>query len=156
MNRFQQSEENRTTLPIPEELPLQFVRGCGYWISPAGSIFAVETHIKFICHNPELFGLTSGEILRAFEEQGELYCSEGNARRELILAAVQKNAWVRVRHYIRRGWTVNLKELDKRVAVFFLAFAPKIPNEDLLLDFPHERRRTTVAEFTTEYQRISS
>lgn len=140
-------------LAVPEKLPLHFVRGCGYWIAPTGQIFEVETHIGFICDHPELFGLTSENVRRAFEEHGEVYRSEGTARRRLILHAVQEKNWIRVRHY-RRGWTFNVgHSSDRRVSDFILAFTT-LSDENVLLDYPSDCRRTTIADILSENSKM--
>lgn len=116
---------------------LQFHPGAGYWIAPDGVAIPVTTHIAAICEAPEVFGLNAVHLRETFARYGEPWASEGNARREIILAVINNSGWIRVRHYRRTGWTVNLPDLHPTVLVRVLAFFEQLFPVGLHLDTIH-------------------
>ena len=121
--------------------------GAGYWISPQGEVIAVTTHIAEICRHPELFGFSESELRDSFASFNEVWTSEGNARHEIILMAIQRG-WIRLRHYRRRGWTANIPELSPRylgqLQHFFVAAGFQRLDGRILIDFPDGQLRGMV------------
>jgi len=101
----------------------------GYWISPLGETFPVDqNHIITIITNPQKFGLTKKDIQKVYKKHKEKIGSEGNAREELIVDAVNRG-WIRVRSYQRYGditWSINVKRLTKRVKDHITNFFQKL------------------------------
>jgi len=86
--------------------------GPGFWISPDGEIFRVETsHIAFVIKHPGRFNLSKASILKAYSKYGEPLGLEGNARTEIIKELVLQG-WIRTRLYPNRCWSVTVFELD--------------------------------------------
>ncbi len=84
-----------------------------YWIAPDGTAYPVTRHIDFMGRQPDLFGLSRESYIACFRKHNEKPGFEGKARKELFIEAF-KQGWIRVRHYINRGWTVELYRLDDK------------------------------------------
>lgn len=101
----------------------------GYWISPYGEMFPVDqNHITTIITQPEKFGYSMDQIKDIFKKHKEKMGSEGKAREEIILGAIDKG-WIRVRSYLRHGdimWSINIKRLNKKVKDHITDFFQKL------------------------------
>jgi len=125
--------------------------GQGFWISPDGCAFPVDrNHITTVCLHPALFGCTEGELRAVFAARGEVWCREGKAREEIIVRLVEEG-WIRLRHYRRgpRRWSANAFDVSPRTvarlwAFFQLVNGPGAEFEDVVLDLPAGRTKTTV------------
>jgi hypothetical protein len=87
-----------------------------YWISPTGEILAVyQTHIRRVIDTPEIFGLTTESITKAYNRLKEPIGFEGKARGEIMEKLIHKG-WVRIRLDEKRGlWKTELSKLTTRV-----------------------------------------
>jgi hypothetical protein len=126
--------------------------GSAFWISPGGEIISVETtHIAEVIKTPELFGLTLAEMRDAYIRHEEPMGFEGNARAELMRQAFSRG-WIRIRHRLRTGWTVELEELTSPVRAQLANWARMVLDTQ---PYPDDVRvtelggnRTTVLEMT--------
>ena len=97
----------------------------GYWISPTGKAFRVETsHINDVLGQCEKFGLprtTLEHLRRAGQHETAL---TGGAEKTVLDSLFHKG-WIAVHHYPGQGWTVQLHELStearQRLGAFFEA-----------------------------------
>lgn len=130
---------------------LQFYPGAGYWIAPDGHAFPVTTHIAAICECPERFGLDASYLRDTFSRHRETWATEGNARVEVILTVINISGWIRVRHYRRTGWTVNVPTLDPPVLdhlvrFFQLLFPTRVHLDNIRLDYPNGLIETSLQD----------
>ena len=79
-----------------------------YFLSREGDVVEVRTsHIAAVIENPTLFGVTTAEILEAYDRHRERLGSEGKARAEILLSLV-KRGWIRLRRYENRYWSITV------------------------------------------------
>ena len=86
-----------------------------YWICGEDLYPITESHVRAIIDRPDLFGLSSQIVDQTYQRHGEKIGTEGNARAELIVR-VNRNGWIRVRHYYRPidYWSIQIDDLAKR------------------------------------------
>jgi|AntRauTorcE11898_2_1112593.scaffolds.fasta_scaffold00374_11 hypothetical protein len=90
------------------------IRQQGGWISPRGELFLCrQTHVLEIIACPHVFGVSRTDIEAAYAKHGERIGQEGQAREELIRAAVARG-WIRFRRHEARAayWSVTADTLD--------------------------------------------
>jgi hypothetical protein len=100
-----------------------------FWISPKGEIvFSGTTHIGKILEKPAKFGLNRETIEFLYKKHDERIGQEGRAREEIMLNLF-KEGWIRLRKYragMRTWWSVNVRELSKRIRVYLQKWASKL------------------------------
>ena len=97
----------------------------GYWVSPAGKAFRVETsHISDVLGQCEKFGLSRAMLdhLRTGTCDGVPLSAEDQ---KTLMDSLLQTGWVAIHHYPGQGWAAELWELSnearQRLAAFFLA-----------------------------------
>jgi len=107
---------------------LQEANSQAYWISPYGEVVEVGTnHIQLIISNPKKFGYTEDKIKEIYDKYNEPLGIEGKAREEIIKDVVNKG-WIRVRRYDNKGYSVNIKQMTKKVKDILFDWAYKLLN----------------------------
>jgi len=102
------------------------VSGPGFWISPDGQIYRVETsHIAYVIKHPEKFELSKTAILDTYSKHDEPLGLEGNARTEIIKSLVN-SGWIRIRLYLNKNGSITVWELRAREIIHLKVFARNI------------------------------
>ena len=97
-----------------------------FFISPNGDLVMVEgTHIGTIMKNPNKFGTTTPAIRKVYERYREKPGVEGAARAEIISQLVCQG-WTRIRRYPNRYWSIQAKELNRKMKDWLYAWANTI------------------------------
>ena len=98
----------------------------GFFISPDGELVMVEgSHISTIMKNPKRFGTTTPAIRKVYERYREKPGVEGAARTEIITQLVCQG-WTRIRRYPNRFWSIQTKELNRKMKDCLYAWANTI------------------------------
>ena len=91
----------------------RYISSGAYWVSPAGDLRKVPGgiyHINDVIQNPDIFGYTKDQIQRTYDEYGEKFGQEGDAR-DSLMTNLLKDGWVRIRvrrnHYSIQVWDFN-------------------------------------------------
>jgi hypothetical protein len=132
--------------------------GAAFWISPARQAVQVKTsHIAMVCTYPLRFGLEKAQVEEVYSRHGDDWCSEGNAREEIIRCLVGRG-WTRVRHYKNTGWTVNAgqdKPLERNTVGHFFKFLllknPQIEHDKVRFDHPAGEAMLSVSALISEF-----
>jgi len=86
-----------------------------YWIDPDNRYSEIrDNHIIAIITNPEVFGTSKKVVGDTYLKFNEKIGSEGEARRELIDAAISCG-WIRIRLYSKTHCSITVAEVDERV-----------------------------------------
>ena len=97
-----------------------------FFISPEGDLVMVEgSHIGTIMNNPKRFGTTTPAIRKVYERYREKPGVEGAARAEIISKLVCQG-WTRIRRYPNRYWSIQAKELNRKMKDWLYAWANTI------------------------------
>lgn len=104
-------------------------KGNAFWMrGDAGLFLSVkECHVKTIISNPEMFGTTLKDIKSVYKKFKEPVGTEGNAREQIMLKAMQKG-WIRGREYYGGGderLSIELWALTEFAQRSLMAFAEK-------------------------------
>lgn len=104
-----------------------------YWISPQGKVLdvGISKHIDQIIQYPESFGITHDQVKETYTKHNERVGTEGRARDELILYAIN-SGFIRVRFYKNSRWSITLNNVDSKTNKNILhrwAQMPKIQSD---------------------------
>jgi len=115
------------------------IRGTiAFWIAPSGEIHLVkDTHIQYVIDHPELFQISLEALRRRYDDYGEEWGSEGQAREEKIRELVAEG-WIRIRRY-SEVYSVNVPDFDGRSRKHLARFAARLLNDGF--DGRYERDR---------------
>ncbi len=102
-----------------------------YWISRRGEVVEVtRNHIATVIENPKKFGYTYEEIKEIYDKHDESMGVEGKAREEIIRDLIKKG-WIRIRKYKRKGYSVNISRMTKKVKDILYDWANKLLNKGI-------------------------
>lgn len=97
-----------------------------FFISPKGELIDTKgSHIDTIFRFPQKFGLTKEYIESIYKKYNEPLSLEGKAREEILIELIKKG-WIRIRRYPNKFWSLQAKDLTKKVKSYIGQWASEI------------------------------